>query len=95
MQRFAGQLGHSACRGRSMEDRLREFFSTIQSAAAAVNGPLEVNVKWTRERDPRRIATKLTAGTAIENLEGPDATPEPAEFGRALIQVMADVVGER
>ena len=78
---YAGQLGNTAYRGRSMEDRLRGFFAAIQSAAVKVGSALEVNIKWTREKDPRRIAAKLAPGMAVENLEGPDGTPFQATAG--------------
>ena len=78
---YAGQLGNTAYRSRSMEERLRGFFAALQAGAKAAGGSLEVNIRWTREKDPRRMATKLSAGFAIENFEGPDGTPFQATAG--------------
>lgn len=72
---YAGKLGNTRYRGRSMEARLDGFFSTLRSAATAAGATLDIAIKWTREPDARRIATKLSPGMAIENLEGPNATP--------------------
>lgn len=58
-----------------MADRIREFFATLQTAAKAAGGSLEVGAVWTREHDAKKIAVTLGPGMAIENLEGPHATP--------------------
>jgi hypothetical protein len=72
---YAGKLGNTLYRGRPMEARLEGFFSTLRAAATDAGATLDIAIKWTREPDPRRIARKLSAGMAIENFEGPDATP--------------------
>lgn len=78
---YAGQLGNTQYRGRPMEARLEGFFSAMRAAATDAGATLDIAIKWTRERDARRIATKLQAGMAIENLEGPDATPFQSAAG--------------
>lgn len=72
---YAGKLGNTLYRGRSMEARLESFFSTLRAAATDAGATLDIAIKWTREPDARRIATKLSHGMAIENFEGPHATP--------------------
>ncbi len=72
---YAGKLGNTLYRGRSMEARLEGFFSTLRSAATDAGATLDIAIKWTREPDARRIALTLHAGMAIENFEGPKGTP--------------------
>jgi hypothetical protein len=72
---YAGKLGNTLYRGRSMDARLESFFSTLRAAATDAGATLDIAIKWTREPDARRIATKLSHGMAIENFEGPNATP--------------------
>lgn len=78
---YAGQLGNTRYRSRPMEERLRGFFTTLQAAVKDAGGNLDLQIKWTRETDPRRIARLLGPGMAIENLEGPNATPFQAAAG--------------
>lgn len=72
---YAGKLGNTLYRGRSMDARLESFFSTLRAAATDAGATLDIAIKWTREPDARRIAAKLSPGMAIENFEGPNATP--------------------
>ncbi len=81
---YTGKIGNTAYEGRPMEERLSGFFSTLQKGAELAGGSMEIDIQWTREPDPRRIAEKLTQGMAIENLEGPDATPYKAQVGFLL-----------
>lgn len=78
---YAGQLGNTRYRGRSMEARLEGFFSAMRAAATDAGATLDIAIKWTRERDARRIATRLHAGMAIENFEGPNGTPFQSAVG--------------
>ncbi len=78
---YAGKLGNTLYRGRSMEARLDGFFSTLRAAATDAGATLDIAIKWTREPDPRHIAVKVSAGMAIENLEGPNATPFQSAAG--------------
>ena len=78
---YNGRIGNTLYRERQMDERLRSFFGTLQSAARESGVELEVGAMWTREDDPAAIARHLPAGTAIENLEGPGATPFLATAG--------------
>lgn len=78
---YAGKLGNTLYRGRSMEARLESFFFTLRAAATDAGATLDIAIKWTREPDPRRIAMKLSPGMAIENFEGPKATPFQSAAG--------------
>ncbi|HET9467371.1 MAG TPA: hypothetical protein VFO48_03125, partial [Vicinamibacterales bacterium] len=72
---YSGRSGVSATRDKRMEDRLKDFSTALQKAAQGAGGSLEVALWSTRERDASRIARNLPAGVAIENFEGPAATP--------------------
>lgn len=78
---YAGKLGNTLYRGRPMEARLEGFFSALRAAATDAGATLDLAIKWTREPDARRIAAKLSPGMAIENFEGPKATPFQSAVG--------------
>ena len=83
---YPGPQGIPSRAGRSMAERYGGLVSAIQAGArdAGVAG-LEVEISsWWRERDPEMMARRLGSGTAIYNLEGPDATPYKAEVGFLL-----------
>lgn len=82
---YQGPNGNSLFRGRRMHERYREFFGALQAGAAdARPGPLEIDAEWVREAAPELIASKLAAGMAIANVEGPNATPYKAVAGFLL-----------
>jgi hypothetical protein len=78
---YAGRFGNTLYRDRSMDDRIHDFFGALQSGARDADASVEVRITVTREPDPARIARKLPAGTAIENLEGPNASPFTTNAG--------------
>lgn len=81
---YSGRIGNTLYRERSMDERFRDFFAALQEGARLGSGTLEVDMLWTREPNPARIAARLGAGMAIENLEGPGATPFKAAVGSLL-----------
>ena len=81
---YSGRIGNTLYRNRSMDTRLRDFFAALQEGARAGGGTLEIDILWTREPEPARIAARLGPGMAIENLEGPGATPYKAAAGHLL-----------
>ncbi len=78
---YDGRSGSSFYRNRRMDERLYSFFGALQEAAEEAGNTLDIDIYWTREPFPARIAENLGPGMAIENLEGPDATPFKAEVG--------------
>jgi hypothetical protein len=72
---YDGQLGNTLYRNNSMADRINGFFNAIKNGASEVGAELDIQMVNTRENEPERIATKLSLGMAVENLEGPNATP--------------------
>jgi hypothetical protein len=72
---YSGRFGNSLYQNRSMDDRLRDYFAALQQGARDGGGSLAVAMHMTREADPARVVKKFRQGMAIENLEGPDATP--------------------
>ena len=81
---YSGRIGNALFRRRSMDVRLRNFFSALQEGASRTGGRLEIDIFWTREPTPARIAARLGPGMAIENLEGPEGTPFKAAVGSLL-----------
>jgi len=81
---YSGRSGNTRYKNRPMEDRLLDFFSALQAGANDAGGNLEIDILWTREPQPKTIAMKLKPGMAIENLEGPHATPYKATVGYLL-----------
>ena len=81
---YSGRSGNTRYKNRPMADRLLDFFSALQAGAKDASGNLEIDILWTREQQPERIAMSLKPGMAIENLEGPNATPYKASVGYLL-----------
>jgi hypothetical protein len=78
---YDGRSGSTLYRNRRMDERLYSFFGALQEAAAKAGNTMDIDFYWTREQFPARIAENLGPGMAIENLEGPNATPFKAEVG--------------
>ncbi len=82
---YQGPNGSALVRGRKMHERYREFFGALQDGAKdARPGPLEIDAEWVREASPDLVASKLTAGMAVANIEGPNATVYKAVVGFLL-----------
>ena len=82
---YPGANGSSLTKGKRMYQRYRDFFAALRAGAAdAGSKNLEVDVIWDREEAPELIASRLEAGTAIANREGPKSTPYKAEVGYLL-----------
>ncbi|MGC9341158.1 MAG: hypothetical protein ACP5E3_00505, partial [Bacteroidales bacterium] len=78
---YSGKSGNREYKNRRMDERLYSFFFTLQKAAREAGNELEIDIMWTREQFPERIAEGLSKGMAIENLEGPDAGPFKTQVG--------------
>ncbi len=82
---YQGPNGSSPARGRKMYQRYHDFFAALRDSAQTVRpGPLEIDAEWVRESMPELIATKLDAGMAIANFEGPGGKPYKADVGFLL-----------
>ncbi len=82
---YQGPNGSSLSRDRKMYERYRDFFGALrQGAQDARPGPLEIDAEWVREAVPELFATRLEAGMALANIEGPKATPYKAVVGFLL-----------
>jgi hypothetical protein len=82
---YQGPNGNSLDRDRTMYQRYRDFFASLQAGAADARvGRLEIDAEWVRESAPELIAGRLGPGMAVANLEGPDATPYKADVGFLL-----------
>jgi len=82
---YQGPNGSALTRHRKMHERYRDFFGALQAGAAEARpGPLEIDAEWSREPAPELVALKLAPGMAIQNVEGPNATPYKAVAGFLL-----------
>lgn len=82
---YQGPNGAALTRHRKMYERYRDFFGALrQGAQEARQGPLEIDAEWVREAAPELLATRLDAGMAIANFEGPGATAYKAVVGFLL-----------
>jgi hypothetical protein len=92
---YSGSSGNRLNKSRRMDERLLSFFSVIREAAKKSGIKLEIDIFNTREEFPKKIATSLSDGMAIENLEGPDGKPFKYEVGFVMdyYQVLYPVVG--
>ncbi|GIU79272.1 MAG: hypothetical protein KatS3mg005_2510 [Bryobacteraceae bacterium] len=82
---YQGPNGSSLSRDKKMYERYRDFFGALrQGAQDARPGPLEIDAEWVREAVPELFATRLEAGMALANIEGPKATPYKAVAGFLL-----------
>jgi len=82
---YQGPNGSSPARDRKMYQRYHGFFAALRDSAQTVRpGPLEIDAEWVRESMPELIATKLDAGMAIANFEGPSGKPYKADVGFLL-----------
>lgn len=82
---YQGPNGSALTRSRKMHERYREFFGALRKGAQdARQGPLEIDAEWVREAAPELVATRLEAGMAIANFEGPKATAYKAVVGFLL-----------
>jgi hypothetical protein len=81
---YGGKIGNTLYEDRDMDERLVGFFNALMQGAKDAGGDLEIDIQWTREENPERIAVQLTKGMAIENFEGPDAKLFKAQAGFLL-----------
>ncbi len=79
---YSGRFGNTLYQHRKMDERLHDFFAAIQSGAKDAGVFIEIDMFLTREPDPAKVARSLTKGMAIENVEGPNATPFRASTGK-------------
>ncbi len=82
---YQGPNGSALTRDRKMYERYRGFFGALrQGAQDARPGPLEIDAEWVREATPELVATRLEAGMAVANYEGPAGTRYKAVVGFLL-----------
>ena len=82
---YQGPNGSSLSSDKRMYQRYRDYFASLQAGAADVRaGRFDIDADWVRENSPELIAGRLGPGMAIDNLEGPGATPYKAEIGFLL-----------
>ena len=81
---YSGKMGNTVYMNKPMSQRFHDFFSVLQKGSEDAGGSLEIDITWTREKDPGKIARDLEPGMAIENLEGPDGTEYKAQVGYLL-----------
>jgi hypothetical protein len=81
---YSGRFGNTLYRHRTMDERILDFFAALQAGAKDAGGSLEIDIYWTREAEPPRIAAHLGRGMAIEHLEGPDGRRFIASAGWLL-----------
>ena len=82
---YSGRFGNTLYQNRRMDERLRDFFAALQAGAEDVGGTFEIDMVLTREPEPDTIARQLRKGMAIENREGPGATPYRTSAGGGSI----------
>jgi hypothetical protein len=82
---YSGRSGYTAHRSRPMEQRIGGFFAALQRGAKAAGGSLELELYNTKELDRARLATALSHGMAVDNTEGPEATPYKAAVDTVLV----------
>ena len=92
---YSGASGNVFYMFRRTDERLKEFFSVFQEASKKTGNSLDIDIYNTREYFPEKIAENLSAGMAIENIEGPDKRPFKSEVGFVMdyYQVLYPVVG--
>ena len=86
---YPGKNGNSACRDRSMTERVTDFFDALEAGADEAGVTIEYNLveippqEWMVPtfNDPEGMAADLHSGQAINDLEGPDATPFKMDAG--------------
>jgi hypothetical protein len=82
---YQGPNGSALTREKKMYERYRDFFAALrQGAQDARPGPLEIDAEWVREATPELVATRLEAGMAVANYEGPAGTRYKAVVGFLL-----------
>lgn len=82
---YSGRSGNTEFQARPMEQRLLAYFTALQQGAGAAGGSLEVELYNMREPDRARTVAPLSRGMAVDNLEGPAATPFKATVDTVLV----------
>jgi len=92
---YSGSSGNTNHKYRRTEERISSFFAVFMEVAKSRGASLDIDFMGTREAFPERIAENLSAGMAIENLEGPGATPYRSQVGYVMdyYQLLYPVVG--
>lgn len=92
---YSGSSGNTFYKTRRTDERISSFFSVFKEVAKTHGVNLDVDISWTREEFPEKIAENLSEGMAIENLEGPDGAPFKSEVGFVMEyhQVLYPVIG--
>ncbi len=92
---YSGSSGNTFSKARRTDERISRFFSVFKEVAKTNGVNLDIDIIWTREEFPEKIAENLSEGMAIENLEGPDGRSFKSEVGFVMdyYQVLYPVVG--
>ena len=86
---YPGKNGNGFCKGRAMADRVADFFDALDAGTEAAGTSIEYDLseihpqEWMDRtfENPERMARELESGQAINNLEGPNATPFTVDGG--------------
>ena len=80
---YPGRNGNSLCKDRRMDERVLGFLHALREGAKQGGGDIELHMLPISPRewmipsldDSKAIARQLERGMAVDNMEGPDATP--------------------
>ncbi len=81
---YAGSNGNNKYRSQKMSTRVHRFLTTLQGTKDDFRYISDIHVYNTKEDQKEVIAHHLDAGQALDNVEGPDATPFKFEIGSLL-----------
>jgi hypothetical protein len=72
---YSGALGNTLYRDNTTTERIQFLFHALKQGAKDAGQEIDLKINNTREKYPEKIARQLTKGMAVENYEGPDASP--------------------
>lgn len=81
---YPGPNGNSRFRSQKMSARIHDFLNTLQGQKEDSRHIPDVHVYNSKEIQKEDIAHHLDMGQALDNMEGPDATPFKSEIGSLL-----------
>lgn len=78
---YSGALGNTLYMHNTITERIQFLFNALKNGAADAGKEIDLKIGNTREKYPERIAMQLSEGMAVENYEGPNASPFSAGAG--------------
>lgn len=92
---YSGALGNTLYRNNTTTERIQFLFTAIRKGAADAGVDIDLRIRNTREKYPEKIAKQLSEGMAVENYEGPDASPfsNTAGVGSGYSNMFTPVIG--